>query len=156
MLDGHGILVLDFRQIRVVGSGKTQNIKVCVSTGQVDSLPVVHGNGDHIVGHPADDVAEEAGVEDNIAAGDHIGGNFGPDAGLHVVAGDSQVGIYVEQQTFQGRNGAFLCNGPACDGNGALQQDFFTGEFHHKRRLPLYQSGWVVSCKKEKNKLFLA
>ena len=142
LLDGDGEIVLHLRQIRVISSGQTQNIKVRVSAGKVDHLLIVGDKGHHIVGHAADDVAKQPGVQHDIAGFGHVGAYLGADAGLHVVAGDRQLVVHVEQQTLQSGDGAFLRDGPAGDGDGALQQDLFTGEFHHIQTLPLYLGYW--------------
>ena len=79
--------------------------------------------GDHIVGHTADDVAEQARGEDQLTALLLLNGKAGADAGLHIVAGDSQHAVAaLEQETLERGNGAFLGHGAAGDGDGALQK----------------------------------
>ena len=94
----------------------------------------ISGKGDHIIGHPADDIAEQSGVQYDVAAFHNVGENVGTNTGLHVVAGDGQLLVRVDQQTFQRRNGALLGNGPAGDGNRVLEENFFTGKFNHESR----------------------
>ena len=157
LLDIDAVLVLHLRQLGIIGGAEAQDVEICVTAAEVDHQFVVGGEGDHVVGHAADDVAEQAGVQDDVAALRNVCGNFGADAGLHVVAGDRQLVVHVEQQTLQGGDGAFLRDGPAGDGDGALQQDLFTGEFHHIQTLPLYLGYWgsgTVFFKRKKSYMF--
>ena len=62
LLDGDGKIILHHGQLRVIRRGEAQDIKVRIAAGEMDQLFVIRGENHHIVGHPADDVAEEAGV----------------------------------------------------------------------------------------------
>ena len=132
MLDGDGELVFHLGKIRVVGSGEAQDIKIGVAAAEMDHLFVIGGKGDHVVGHPANDITEQPGVEHDITAIGDIGGHPGADAGLHIVAGNGQIVVGMQKQAFQCGNGAFLSHCPAGDGNGALEKGFLAGKFHHR------------------------
>ena len=106
MLDGHGVFVLHLREIRIVGGGQTQNIKIRVAAAEVNHLPLIGGEGDHIVGHPPDDIAEKAGVEHNLSSLVDAGGDLGSDAGIHIIAGDGQFLSGPEKQALQSGDGA--------------------------------------------------
>ena len=62
LLDGDGKIILHHGQLRVIRRGEAQDIKVRIAAGEKDQLFVIRGENHHIVGHPANDVAEEAGV----------------------------------------------------------------------------------------------
>ena len=62
LLDGDGKIILHHGQLRVIRRGEAQDIKVRIAAGEMNQLFVICGENHHIVGHPADDVAEEAGV----------------------------------------------------------------------------------------------
>ena len=96
----------------------------------MDHLLVIGGEGHHVVGHPADDVTEQPGVQYDLAGFRHIGGDLGADAGLQVVAGDGQLTVGPQQQSLQSRDGALGGHGAAGDSDGALQQGLFAGKFH--------------------------
>lgn len=124
LLDGNGVLVLHLGKVGIVRGGKAQDIKIRVAAGEMDHHPLIGGESHDIVGHAADDVAEQPGVEHNIAALGDIGGDPGADAGLHVVAGDGQLLVGVEQQALQRGNGAFLGYGAAGDGMAFCSKTF--------------------------------
>ena len=132
LLHGNGILIFHFRKIRVICGGQAQNVEVRIAAGDVNHHLLVCRKGDHVVGHPADDVAKQAGVQHNVAALHHVGKHVGADAGLHIVAGDGQLLIRMEQQALQSRNEAFLSHGAAGDSDGVLQKNLFTGKFDHR------------------------
>ena len=134
LLHRNGIFILNLRQIRIIRGGQAQNVKIRIAAGDMDHHFFISGKGDHIIGHPADDIAEQSGVQYDVAAFHNVGENVGTNTGLHVVAGDGQLLVRVDQQTFQRRNGALLGNGPAGDGNRVLEENFFTGKFNHESR----------------------
>ena len=73
LLDGDGKIVLHLGQLRIIGGGETQDVKIRIAAGEVDHLFFIRGKGDDVVRHPADDVAEQAGVQDDLAGFGHIG-----------------------------------------------------------------------------------
>ena len=121
---------------------------------ELDHLALVGGEGDHVVGHPADDVAEEPGVEDQLALAGDVGGHLGADAGLQVVAGDDQLRVGPQQQALQGGNGALLRHGPAGDGDGALQQGLSQENFIIGTLLCTWDGGGQPRSSKEKDYFF--
>ena len=132
LLDGKGIFILHQGKLGIIRGGKTGDIKVRVSAGDMDGELIVGSEYHHIIGHTADNVAKETGIEDDIALGPHLGRNGGADAGLHVVARNGELIAHMEQQTFQRGDGAFGRHCPAGDRNGALQQNLFAAEFDHR------------------------
>ena len=76
---------------------------------------------------------EAVGVEHNIAAAGDICFYAGTNTGLHIIAGDGQILIGVEQQTLQRGDRTFLRHGAAGNCDGILQKNLFTAEFHHSR-----------------------
>ena len=134
LLHGHRVFVLHLRQLRVIRGGKAENIKIRVAAGNVDHHFLVGGKCDHIIRHPADNITEQTGIEHNVAALYHVGEHVGADAGLHIVAGDGQLLVGVNQQSLQRGNGAFLGHGAAGNGDGILQEYLFTGKFDHRDR----------------------
>ena len=151
MLDGHGKLILYLRQVGIVCGRQAQNIKVRISAGEVYHLAFVSGKGHHIVRHSADDISKKAGVQDNITALNHISTYLGADAGLHIVARDRQLVVYMDQQTLQRGDGTLLGHGSAGDGDGILQKDLFAAELNHSR-LPLCME--CVAFQKKRTKVF--
>ncbi len=77
----------------------------------------------------SDDVAEQAGVEDDTPALPDLGLQAGADAGLHVVAGQGQPVLRLQQDPSKAGDGAFLR--PRCGGgiDGELQQRFSQENF---------------------------
>ena len=67
LLDGYGKIIFHHGQIGVIRGGQAQDIEIRVAAAQMDHLPFISGEGDHIVWHPADDVAEQPGVQDQLA-----------------------------------------------------------------------------------------
>ena len=151
LLQGNCKFILHVGQLRIVRSRQAQNVEVGVAAGEMDHHAVISGEGHNVIGHTADDVAEKACVEHDVAAAQNIGRNFGADAGLHVVTGHSQLLVHVDQKTFQSGNGALLCNSAAGNSDGTLQQDFLTAKFNHGK-LPLCIT---FAFKKEKETVFL-
>ena len=155
LLDGDGILVLHLREIRVIGGTESQNIEIRVTAGEVDHLLIVGSESYHIIRHPPDNIAEQPGVQHDISSLGDIGGNTGTDTGLHIITGDGQLPVRMEQQSLQRGDGALLGHGTACHGDSVLQKDFFTAEFHHNVTLPLYVgSSRKTAFQKEKKNLF--
>ena len=136
LLQGDGKLILHEGQLGIVRSGQTQNLEIGIAAAEMNHQAVICGEGHHIVGHTANDVAEQAGVKHDIAALDHVRGHLGADAGLHVVTGHGQLPVHVDQQAFQSGDGTLLGDSPAGHGDGALQQDFLAAKFNHGK-LPL-------------------
>ena len=135
LLHRNGIFILNLRQIRVICGRQAQNVKIRITAGDMDHHFFISGKGDHIIGHPADDVTKQPGVQHDIAAFHNVGENVGANTGLHVVTADGQIAVSgFQQETFQRRNGALLGNGPAGDGNRVLEENFFTGKFNHESR----------------------
>ena len=132
LLHGDGVFVLHLGKIRIICRRQAQNIEIRVAAGDMDHHFFIGGEGDHVVGHPADDVAEEPCVQNDVAAFHHVGKHVGADAGLHIVAGDGQLLVRVEQQALQSGDGAFLGHGAAGDSDGVLQKNLFTGKFDHR------------------------
>ena len=131
LLHGAGEIVFHVGQLREVVGAEAQDVEICVAAGDGDHHFVVGFENDHIVGHFADDVAEQAGVEDDGAVLGDVGLEPGADAQLHIVAADGQIaeGSF-QQQALKGRDGAFGRNSPGSGVDGALQKGFFTGKFH--------------------------
>ena len=131
LLDGKAVLVLHLGKLRVVRGGQTQDVEVGVAALEVDRQLGVGGKDDDVVGHPADDVAKEPGVEDDFPRLCDFRADFSPDAGLHVVAGDGQTGgCGLEQEAFQGGNGALGGHRTGCGAKYGLEQGLFAGKFH--------------------------
>ena len=60
--DCAGIIVFHIRKIRKVRGIQAEDMKIRVAAGHGNHQLVVAGENDHIVGHFADNVAEQAGV----------------------------------------------------------------------------------------------
>ena len=128
---GYGILLLDLRQLRKVGGGEGENVEVGIAARKMDHELFIGREGDHIVGHTADDVAEQARGEDQLTALLLLNGKAGADAGLHIVAGDGQHTVAaLEQETLERGNGAFRGDRAGGGGDGVLKKELFAGKFH--------------------------
>ena len=90
-----------------------------------------------------------ANLQHNIAAAGNIGGDLGADAGLHVVTGNGQLVVHMDQEALQRGNGAFLGDGAGGGGHGRLKQSFFTGKFHG--RVPFCTDAEEESLLQKKN-----
>ncbi|MPM32113.1 hypothetical protein SDC9_78672 [bioreactor metagenome] len=130
MLNENGILIFHLRQLRIICGAEAHDIKVRVAAFKVNHQFVVRGEGDHVVWHPAYNVAEQPCVQHQSARLGHIGGQNGADSGLHVIAGDRDGLLRAQQETLQSGDGAFLRHGAGSHAHGVLQECFFTGEFH--------------------------
>lgn len=138
LLDGDGILVVDLRQVGIVLGGKAGDLKARVTAAQADEELVVRGENDHVVRHLADDLAEQTRVEDDAPALTDVGVEAGADTGLHVVAGDGQLLIALEQQAFERRNGTLRGHRPRRRVDGALQQRLFARKLQHVHHVPFF------------------
>ena len=128
---GDGILLLDLRQLRKVGGGEGENVEVSIAAGKMDHELFIGREGDHIVGHTADDVAEQARGEDQLTALLLLNGKAGADAGLHIVAGDGQAFAAAgQQQALERGDGALRRHGAGGGIDCVLQQQLFAGKFH--------------------------
>ena len=137
LLQRHAALPLHRGKLGVVIGRQAQNIKAGVAAAEMYHQLFIHGQHDHVVRHPADDVAEEPGVQHDAAGLVHVGLDAGTDAGLGVIAGQREPFAAFQQQALQRRNGAFCRNGAAGGGCRVLQQRFFAGEFQHRRSFPV-------------------
>ena len=138
LLDGDGILVVDLRQVGIVLGGEAGDLKARVAAAQADEELVVRGENDHVVRHLADDLAEQTRVEDDAPALADVGVEAGADTGLHVVAGDGQLLIALEQQALERRNGALRSHRPRRRVDGALQQRLFARKLQHLHHVPFF------------------
>ena len=125
-----GVLVLHLRQLRIVVGGQSHDVVSRVAAGQLDVQVFVTAEGDHIVREPAQNLAEQTGGKDQLPGFRDVGIQGGADAGLHVIAGDGQPGLRLEQQSLQGGNGAFGGDRSGGNAGGGLEKNFFTGKFH--------------------------
>ena len=62
----------------------------------MDHHTVIGGESYYIVGHTANDIAEQTGIQNDVTAGNNLSSNLGTDTGLHIVAGDGQLVIGVD------------------------------------------------------------
>ena len=148
LLDGHGVLVLHLGKLGIIRSGEAGDIKVCVAAGNMNGELIIRCENDDVIGHAADDITEETGVQNNVAGGLDLRRDGGADAGLHIVAGDGEIFTHVEQQALQRGDGAFGGNGPGCYVDGALEQNLFAAELDH-RWLPRFQEIRFLKNEKE-------
>ena len=127
--NGEAVLVLHGGQLgEVLGIGG-QDVELAHAAGDVHQV-AVGGEGDHVVGELADDLAEEPGGQHQAAGPVDLGGDHGADAGLQVVAGEAELLAGLQEDALQGGDGALGGDGPGCGGDGRLKECFFTGEFH--------------------------
>ena len=111
----------------VEGSGSAHNV----------DLAAIRGDGDHIVGQPANDLPEQAGGQDNGSGLGYTGLHLGDNSRLQIVAADAQAGGQsFHQNALQGLDGTLGGHDPAGSGDGVLQQCFFTGKFHGRFPFP--------------------
>ena len=103
----------------------------------------IGGEHDHIVGHLADNVAEELGVQHDAARLMDLCLDGGADTRLHIVAREGQVHIAFHQNTFQRGDGALGGHGTGGGGHCLLQQRFFTGKFQHSLFLSFLKTSGI-------------
>ena len=113
-----------FRELPGVGA---QDIELAHAAGDVDQV-VLSGHGNHVVREPADDVPEEPGGENQTALLGDVGRHHSANAGFQVVASEAELFSGLQQQPFQGGDGALGGHGAGGDGNHGLENCFFTGE----------------------------
>ena len=153
LLQDHELLVLHLRELGVVRGGEVGDVEAGVPAAQMDGALAVRDEGDDVIRHLADDVPEEAGVQDQLGLARDVRVQVGPDAGGHVVAGDGEAVAGLQQQALQRGDGALGGHGAAGHGRGALQQGLFTGKFHHRSDRPFLEG---CLFQKRKRKRFLA
>ena len=151
LLQDHELLVLHLREVGVVLGGEVGDVEAGVAAAEMDRALAVRDEGDDVIRHFADDVPEEAGVEDQLGFAAHLRVQLGADAGGHVVAGDGEAIAGLQQQALQGGDGALGGHGAAGHGRGALQQGLFTGKFHHRSSRPFMEGCLFQRRKKEKS-----
>ena len=131
LLDGHRVLVVHLRQLRVVLGGQAHDLEAGVAAGQAHHIFLIRRKHHQIVRQLPDDLTEQAGVEDDAAFLVDLGLKGGADAGLHIVARHGQPVAALHQNALQRRDGAFGGHGTGHGIDGALQQRFFAGETEH-------------------------
>ena len=134
--DGHGILVVHLRKLRIVLSAQTHDVKAGVTAGQMDRVLFIGVEHDDVIGHLADDLAEEPGIDYNAAGFVDLRLKRGADTGLHIEAGQGQTLVTLQQDTLQRGNGAFGGHGAGGGGNGILQQSLLTRKSQHIDLIP--------------------
>ena len=112
-----------------LGGIRGQDVELAHAALDVDGI-VLGGEDHHIVGQLSDNVAKQAGGEDQGAGLGNIGVQGGANPSLQVIAGQAQVVPGFQQDPLQGGDGAFGRHGPAGGGDGGLEQSFFAGKFH--------------------------
>ena len=129
LLQDHGILLLHRGQLgEFLGVG-TQDVEFAHATFNVDHI-VLGGENHHVIGHFADNFAEQAGGEDQGAGLLDLGGDGGLDSGLQVIAGEAQAGVRLDEDALHGGNRALGGYRPGGCGNRSGKQRLFTGKFH--------------------------
>ena len=129
--DVHGKLVIHLRQLRIVVGGQTGQLEAGVPADQLDHIFLIGGENHDIVGQTADHLAEQTGIQDDAPLLMDLGRDGGADTGLHIVAGQRQLGVALQQHTLQRGDGAFGSHGAGYGTDGLLQQRFFAGKFQH-------------------------
>ena len=128
---GDRVLLLDRGQLRKVLRRQPDDIEVGVAAAHLHGQLVIRRQRDRVVRHTADNVAEQPRAEHQLPLFFHIAGKLRTDAELHVIARYRQrTGRALQQKTLQRRDGALRCDCARGSGNGVLQNDLFTGEFH--------------------------
>ena len=125
----HRVLILHQRQIREILGIGAHDVEFAHAALDVDHV-ILCGNTDHIVGKAADNVAEQVGAQHQGARLGHVGGDDGADTCGKVVAGQPQLVCGVDQNALQSGDGAFRADRTGGNGDGALKERFFAGEFH--------------------------
>ena len=127
--DDKGVLILHGWQLGEFLWVGAQDVELAHAAPDVDHV-VFGGKEDGVVGHLADDLAEEAGGEHQGALFLYIGGDNGADTGLQVIAGQAQLAARLQENTLQGGDGALGGDGPAGGRDSGLEQGLLTGKFH--------------------------
>ena len=149
LLDLQGVLVFHGGQLGEVLGIDAHEVELAHAAGDVNlQLLLLENQG--VVGHFPNDLAKETGGKDHGTDLRHVGLDGGADAGLLVVAGDEHGAgsLGLQQQAFQGGDGALGRDCPGSGEDGGLQQGLFTAEFHGKtsKRSKLGKS-WPLSAK---------
>ena len=145
----HGILLDGHRgQLRIVVGGQPGQLKAGSAAHQLHHVFLVGGEYHDIVGQAADHLAEQAGIQHDAALLMDLGGDGGADTGLHIVAGQRQLRVALQQHTLQRGDGALGRHRPGHGTAGLLEQRFFAGKFQHLYLVPFsYFAGILFTDK---------
>ena len=148
LLDGHGELVVHRGQLRIVVCGQPGQLKAGIAAHQLHHIFLVGGEHHDIVRQAADHLAEQAGIQHDAALLMDLGGDGGADTGLHIVAGQRQLRVALQQHTLQRGDGALGRHRPGHGTDGLLEQRFFAGKFQHLYLVPFsYFAGILFTDK---------
>ena len=116
----NGVQHVHHRHFRVILGADAHEIELALAAAHLDAVVCIRGDRHDPVGQTADHLAEEAGAHDDGAALGHIRLNIGIDPFLEIVTGDLHIGLGLDQQSLQRRNGALGSGSPGGDGAGGL------------------------------------
>ena len=114
----------------IVGRG-THNVEAAHAAAKLYHESVVGIEAYGIVGHLADYIAEELGVEDYAAGLGNYGVQSGADTGFEIIAGDD--GFHascLDEKSLQSRDGALHGYGAGSYAYSVCKSGFFAGKFH--------------------------
>ena len=126
---GEGVLLVHGGQLGELLRVAAHNIELGQAALDVDHI-ALGGEDHHVVGHLADDLAEEPGGQDQRAPLGDLGGDGGLDARLQIIAGETQLAARLDEDALHGRNGTFCGHRPGCHGYRGGEQGLLAGEFH--------------------------
>ena len=129
LTDGEGVLLVHSGQLGELLRVGAQDVELRQAAPDIYRI-ALRGKHHHVVGHLADNLPKEPGGEHQGAPFGNLGGDGGLDAGLQVVAGETQGLARLNKNPLHGGDGALGGHRPGGDGHRAGQQGLFTGEFH--------------------------
>ena len=154
LLQRDGVLVVHLRHFRIVVGTQADHLEVRVAAGELHVELLVRVEHHRVVGHTADHVAEQLGVQHDAAALADVGLHLGADAGLHVVARQAQAVLRLQKDTLQRGDGAFGRHRAGHSVHRLLQKRLLTGKSHHIRRSSLSETQFY-SAKSNHNLIFI-
>ena len=116
----NGVQHVHYRHFRVILGADAHEIELALAAAHLDAVVCIRGDRHDPVGQTADHFSEEAGAYDDGAALGHIRLDIGIDPFLEIVTGDLDVGLGLDQQSFQSGNGALGGGSPGGNGAGGL------------------------------------
>ena len=147
LLQRHGVFVVHLRQLRIVVTAQPRHLKAGVAAVQLHVQLLVGVEQHHVVRQPPYHLAEQPRIQHDPSRLLHLGVHRGADPRLHIVPGQAQPVLALQQDTLQGGDGALCRHGAGHRRHRLLQQRLFTGKSHHIRRSSLSEKFPVLFFK---------